>query len=152
MGCHESGCDIPSYSITDEREGHVHPVRQLAHFAQGEELARFDAAARKYGQHIMPIDEAHPANCVISGAPDGPYSMHGPILDDDGGLFRVVPSRTPGHQHVYVNKSIPWAKFERLLRVLADCELIDRSWAELSIQQGTATLRLPHGAETIEVL
>ena len=119
-------------------------IRLLAHFAQGEELAKFSDQDRHYGAHIMKIDAEHPANCVTSGPMDG-ESFHMPILDDDQGLFRVVPSRTPGHNHVYIDKAIRWRDFVRLLELLAELEIVDPKWARLSIDQLTATLRLPNG-------
>ena len=119
-------------------------MRIVAHFAQGDELAKFDQTDRHYGKHIMDVDVGHPANCITSGPRVGDLeALHLPMLDDDGGRFRVAPSRTAGHQHVYIDKAITWKNYVRLLELLAELGLVDETWARLSISQGAATLRYP---------
>jgi hypothetical protein len=65
------------------------------------------------------------------------------MLDIDAIPWRIVPSRTSGHAHIYIDKAITWGDYCRLLKLLAELELVDRGWAEHSILQGAATLRLP---------
>lgn len=117
--------------------------RPLAHFAQGDELAKFSKSERSYGEHILDVDEQHPANSWLSGRRwQGADEPHLPMLDDDEQLFHVVRSRN-GRQHVYIDKPIRWVDYCALLELLAHLQLIDARHAELSIQQGATTLRLP---------
>lgn len=106
-------------------------------------LAHFDAEAsdqaKKYGEHIH-LDQ-EPKNCVVS-LTSLTEDVHLPMLDDDAGIFRVVPSRTPGHQHVYIDRPLTWTQCVRLLQVLCELDLVDVAWGEKCLDQGVMTLRL----------
>lgn len=72
------------------------------------------------------------------GHPD----LHLPVIDDDLGLFKVFPSVTPGHQHVYIEKPIPWRQYKKLLKLLAKNGLADPEWVKLSLRRGKGFLRV----------
>lgn len=55
----------------------------------------------------------------------------------------LVPSSTPGHSHLYVDVRIPHHRYMALLSMLADCGVIERGYAEVSIARGHSDLRLP---------
>lgn len=55
----------------------------------------------------------------------------------------VVPSSTPGHQHVYFDTYVPKEKLFELLDVLADCGIVERGYAQASRARGFTALRLP---------
>lgn len=52
---------------------------------------------------------------------------HMPIIDLDV-PHTYVPSTTEGHGHLYIDVSMSWRKYERILRALADAEVL--GWAE----------------------
>jgi len=67
--------------------------------------------------------------------------IHFPVLDIDSPYVRMIPSRTPGHFHMYLDRSISWDAFKSLLNVLANCGIVDPNWAAASIRQHCAFLR-----------
>lgn len=109
-------------------------------------LAWFDENAspetKKYGGHIHVNQgpDGQGPNSVLSRTTVA--GVHLPILDDDRGLFHVIPSSTPGHQHVYINQPLEAEKWIELLKLLAEVNIVDPKWAKASIEQGTATLRM----------
>lgn len=113
------------------------PTRLTAWFDKGAPVE-----VKRYGGHIY-LDDTQEHGSVLSLTDAPGAETHLPLLDDDNGYFRVIPSSTPGHQHVYIDKPITWDQWKRLLVILAELELVDPKWAEASIAQGTATLRLP---------
>lgn len=64
------------------------------------------------------------ANVVGSETTDGRQM---PILDLDC-PHRYVPSSTAGHGHLFLDVPMTWRKYERILRALADAEII--GWPE----------------------
>ena len=56
----------------------------------------------------------------------------------------VIPSSTPGHNHVYFpNTYITKDRLFNLLDALADCGIVERGYAEASKARGFSALRLP---------
>lgn len=64
------------------------------------------------------------------------------MLDIDTEAY-LVPSSTPGHNHLYINVTVGWEKLERLLVLLAECNIIEPGYAGASISRKSTTLRLP---------
>jgi hypothetical protein len=88
-----------------------------------------------------PIEECsvEQANLITSeAAPDTHYVMLD--IDMDAAL---VPSTTPGHHHLYINKTMKWDDYELLLYVLADCGIISQGYYEASVEKKCTALRLP---------
>lgn len=74
----------------------------------------------------------------------GEAGQHAVCLDIDLPC-ELVPSRTPGHFHLYIEKAMPWHKYEALLRALAIAGIIEEGYAGASIAKGATCLRLPDG-------
>jgi hypothetical protein len=53
--------------------------------------------------------------------------VHLPVIDLDT-KHHYVPSATPGHAHLYLDIAMPWRKYEKILRALADADVI--GWPE----------------------
>lgn len=87
-------------------------------------------------------EKAKLVSSSIEAAPD----LHAPCLDLDYGAT-LVPSSTPGHFHLYLNKAIAWRDYKRVLRALSKAGLIEADWAAASIQQQATFLRLPGEAK-----
>lgn len=88
------------------------------------------------------IDEANAITSKVAGLRLLDEELHKPILDIDFPVH-VVPSSTPGHSHVYIDKAMPWEKLTALLDALADAGLVERGYADASIDQGFTTVRAP---------
>lgn len=83
----------------------------------------------------------HPAdaNIITSRTFD---DMHVIQLDLDIEHY-YVPSTTPGHGHLFINKELSWAKYANLLNVLADLEIIQNGYRDCSLKRGYSALRVP---------
>lgn len=68
--------------------------------------------------------------------------FHRPVLDLDMNAA-LIPSATPGHFHLYIDKLIPWSKYEQLLIALADCGIIEPGYMQASLDRGYSSARLP---------
>lgn len=68
--------------------------------------------------------------------------FHRPVLDLDMNAA-LIPSATPGHFHLYIDKLIPWRKYEQLLIALSDCGIIEPGYMQASIDRGYSSARLP---------
>lgn len=79
------------------------------------------------------------ANVISSLADDG---LHYPVLDIDFTAY-TVPSTTPGHCHLYLDRGLSWEQYEKLLSALADAGIIEEGYAKASIYRQATFVRLP---------
>lgn len=79
------------------------------------------------------------ANLVTSEIAGG---MHSIMLDIDMEA-ELVPSTTPGHHHLYINKKLTWEKYKNLLTALADAGIISEGYKQASFAKGCTALRMP---------
>lgn len=84
---------------------------------------------------------AYSANLISSKTVTG---MHAPALDIDF-QARLVPSRTKGHFHLYLDKEMPWWKYRILLRVLAWVGIIEPGYYRASVARKATFLRFDMG-------
>lgn len=55
----------------------------------------------------------------------------------------LLPSRTRGHHHLYLDAPMGWRPYKRLLNALAEAGIVDPKWAAASIKGGQSLLRPP---------
>jgi hypothetical protein len=67
---------------------------------------------------------------------------HRPVLDIDIPAA-LIPSSTPGHSHLYIDKPLTWDQYENLLWALVDCGIIESGYASASVARGYTSARLP---------
>jgi len=77
------------------------------------------------------------ANVITSEISPG---LHAPVLDLDFGA-RLVPSSTPGHFHLYLDKAMPWDTYRELLYALSKAGIIETGWANASASNGFSCVR-----------
>lgn len=84
------------------------------------------------------------ANCVSSRIAATPFGgpQHAIILDLDLPAY-LVPSSTPGHSHLYIDKVLPEADYYELLDALAHAGVIEPGYVTASKRKGGTHLRLP---------
>lgn len=71
------------------------------------------------------------------------HRQHRPVLDIDFEA-RLIPSSTPGHYHLYLDGIlIPDPLYKYLLKVLAQCGIIQENYAKYSIERGYTAVRKP---------
>lgn len=78
------------------------------------------------------------ANLASSLCDDG---NHLPVIDLDFPA-RLVPSRTPGHYHLYLDMPLSWAKYQRLLRALLAADLIGNDFYDLAMKHKQTFARI----------
>lgn len=88
-------------------------------------------------KHVRERSPAGGANLVSSLTTAG---THAPALDIDFNA-RLVPSRTKGHFHLYLDKHLPWWKYRILLKVLAWCGIIEPGYYQASVARKMTMLR-----------
>jgi hypothetical protein len=66
---------------------------------------------------------------------------HIPMLDIDMDAV-LLPSSTPGHHHLYIDKPIPWKKYKNLMKALADAGIIEEGYYTASVKRGYSALRM----------
>jgi hypothetical protein len=122
---------------------HTHPF-------PGNRLRAVDFEDGNYDADAEPVDDLEEANLVTSEVvPDGgelPWLTtrfrHRPVIDIDHKVW-VVPSTTPGHNHLYIDVEMSEAKLMRLLDVMAEVGIVEPGYAAASRAKGFASVRLP---------
>ena len=67
---------------------------------------------------------------------------HSPVLDIDFEA-QLIPSSTPGHFHLYLDKKISWNKYRQLLEALYEAGIIQRGFYESSLERKQTMVLLP---------
>lgn len=102
-------------------------------------VAEFDDYEAQSGRFdTTNLDEAQ---VITSKVEDSP-GIHKLIIDLDM-PGQLIPSTTPGHFHLYVDKEIPEAAWSTLLFALASAGLIEPGYMRASITRGFTAVRLP---------
>ncbi|WP_426940284.1 hypothetical protein [Pseudarthrobacter sp. S6] len=68
--------------------------------------------------------------------------MHRPVLDIDIPAA-LIPSSTPGHHHLYIDKPMTPLQYVDLLKALTAAGIIEEGYAAASIERGYTSARLP---------
>ena len=82
------------------------------------------------------------ANAITSVIADDPEGLHKLILDVDFPV-QAIPSTTPGHYHLYIDKALSWDDLEGVFTAMADAGLVERGYARACSDQRFTTVRLP---------
>lgn len=83
------------------------------------------------------VAEAEVITSQIEGS-----DKHKLIVDIDLPAY-IVPSSTPGHGHLYVDKELEWRDLLSVLYALADAGIVERRYAEACEDQGMTCVRAP---------
>lgn len=80
-----------------------------------------------------------PAGIPGDRAPDG----HPRAVIELAVPARLVPSQTEGHFHLYIEKSLEWMDYERLLRAMTEAGFVEQGFYKMSLRRGMSMLRKP---------
>lgn len=69
-------------------------------------------------------------------------NRHWPVIDIDYPAA-LVPSTTPGHFHLYLDRDVEWSKYRKVLEALADAGLIQDGFMRASVKRRKTYVRLP---------
>ncbi len=92
-----------------------------------------------YSAAHVASDDIEAAHIILSDDGEG---VHRPVLDIDFPVH-VVPSSTPGHFHLYLDKQMAAPAYMRLLDALAEAGIIEPGYAKVSNARGYTSVRLP---------
>lgn len=79
--------------------------------------------------------------CSTGGKNQG-GEIHMPVLDIDWPC-ELIPSSTPGHFHLLIDKPMSWSTYQNLLNSLAASGVIEGGYARASIAHGGSYIRKP---------
>lgn len=117
-------------SLEDFVQSHVlHLVEDLGGYDRDERAVTADLSA------------ANTVSSLIAGTGDFDV-LHRPVLDIDLPCT-VIPSSTPGHMHLYINKRLTWPQYKKLLHALAEVGIIEQGYFEACRRRGYTSVRLP---------
>lgn len=83
-----------------------------------------------------------PAATAVSSSMEGAPHLHMITLDLDVCAY-LVPSSTPGHTHLYIDKPVMWEQYEKLLQLLGEMGILGRGYVKASRARKATFLRLP---------
>jgi hypothetical protein len=86
----------------------------------------------------VPEDEANLVSSRELGS-----DMHRPVIDIDFPCS-LVPSGTPDHFHLYLDKPMTWRAYKRLLAELYKTGIVEKGFYELSVKRGASFVRHPN--------
>lgn len=117
-----------------ERSNRKHYYDETVNLAKGETREGYDATGR--------LEVSYPslANLVSSELHDG---THLPALDIDF-KSKLVPSRTPGHFHLYLDgmRPLSWRRYRKLLKALMRAGVIEPGYYRASKARRATMLRI----------
>ena len=113
-----------------------------AHPFPGNVLLRVDKMDDYDDETRTPVEHPDDANVVSSYFGNESFEQHRPVLDIDFPCA-VIPSTTPGHFHLYLDKLLSWEDYEKVLRVLGEVGILEPGYANVSIERRHTAVRVP---------
>lgn len=104
------------------------------------ELHKSGSEHGDFGTHPIKTATFAESNVVTSRLRDTDHHKIVLDLDIDAAL---IPSSTPGHHHLIIDKTMPWSAYEEVLGHLRDAGLIQDGYYEASINRGATVIRTP---------
>lgn len=98
--------------------------------------------AGHHGEGRWEVASHEDANLISSRLQGSPKGLHSPVLDIDFPA-RLVPSATPGHFHLYLDRPMTWDAYEELLKALAKAKIISRHYLKHSVLRQATMARPP---------
>ena len=118
------------------------PTTAHDHPFPGNVLMRVDRMDDYEDETRTPVVDTPDANVVSSHFGGVNSDLHRPVLDIDFPCA-AIPSTTPGHYHLYLDKAISWETYEKLLVALAEAGIIEQGYANVSIERCHTAVRVP---------
>lgn len=75
----------------------------------------------------------------VSGKPNGRHS----IAVDIDIPAKLVPSSTPDHYHLYIDREMSWRQYKKFLRAMVKAGVVEKGYYKISVRRGGSHLRLP---------
>lgn len=91
---------------------------------------------------VADLPDAHTWSSELVDAEGNLTGYHTVMLDIDFPV-RVIPSSSPGHYHLYIDRVVEHDKYFALLEALVGAEILEPGYVEASRARGATHLRLP---------
>lgn len=122
-----------------EAAQHVTPYPGQVH-----RVVQFDPNADDYGdgndeREVASTD--YRANVATSEVKDA-VNTHKLLVDIDFPC-KLIPSSTPGHFHLFIDKMISKYSLENILQAMANAGIVEHGYANAAIERGYTAVRLP---------
>jgi hypothetical protein len=97
-----------------------------------------------FGKNPISAANLNDANVVTSRYVgfDGEGPDHKVVIDLDMDAA-LIPSTTPGHHHLMINKTLSWEDYSFLLKALETVGIIEKGYYKASIIRGATVIRTP---------
>ena len=79
---------------------------------------------------------------LVTSEVEGKEGRHKLVLDIDFPA-KLLPSSTPGHFHLFIDKEMSWEAYQEVLEVLADAGIIEYGYRGASEERGFTGVRVP---------
>lgn len=98
-----------------------------------------------FGEPVESVTDIDAANVITSKVAHlvNLFGQRHKVMVDVDMPCKVVPSTTPGHFHLYIDREMSWHDYKLLLGTLERVGIISTGYHDASILRGFTTLRLP---------
>jgi hypothetical protein len=55
----------------------------------------------------------------------------------------LIPSSTPGHFHLVIERAMTWRSYKRLLKAMTRAGLLEKGFTTMAIRRGYTSVRVP---------
>lgn len=104
-------------------------------------LDRIGTSAQQTKDWPVDVQDSVNANLISSEIAEK-NGIHAPALDLDFPCT-LVPSTTPGHYHLYLDKAMTWDEYVMMLRILAVVGILEEGYVKAAIKRKKTLLRAP---------
>ena len=114
------------------------PFKSVRHYRGEQQDSVFEGLTGCVGEGKA---EANLISSIVDEERFGQESLHAPVLDLDVPAY-LVPSKTPGHSHLYIDKPMTWYEYEGLLRALERAGVLEPGYVAVAKQLHMTAVRL----------
>lgn len=91
---------------------------------------------------LAPVPSGVDPELVSSELHTDLWPMHAPVLDLDFPAY-LVPSSTPGHSHLYLERPMSEDQYFALLTALGEAGILEKGYVNACIARGFSVVRTP---------
>lgn len=110
--------------------------------AEGDYEADTEFVDTPEGAEVILSLSGNTRRTVNSWGAEHEANLHRPVLDLDFPAA-LVPSSTPGHFHLYLDKEMTWSDYKYLICAFETVGLIEKGYKEASLAREFTSVRLP---------
>lgn len=103
------------------------------------ETAREDYVPGEAPSNDLGEEEIHPPNLTSSTLYES--NLHVLTVDVDFPCA-VIPSSTPGHFHLMIDKTMTWDQYRTLLQAMADAGILQQGYVDASVARGASMVAM----------